>query len=123
MNPASFTNVKTKVRLFRRFPILTKTQWYPEVHHHCPEAKIVLVGTKCDLKDDQASLAKLAQSGQSPITQQMGEQMAKEVGAVAYMECSALTQKGLKLVFDEAIKCVIFPKKAKGKKKGGCLIQ
>jgi GTPase SAR1 family protein len=63
------------------------------VHHHCPEAKIVLVGTKCDLKDDQASLAKLAQSGQSPITQQMGEQMAKDVGAVAYMECSALTQK------------------------------
>jgi hypothetical protein len=75
------------------------------------------------LKEDKASLDKLAQNGQSPITQQQGESMAREIKAVAYMECSALTQKGLKLVFDEAIKCVIFPKKGgKGKKKVDCLI-
>lgn len=39
-----------------------------------------------------------------------------KIGAQCYLECSALTQKGLKAVFDEAILTIFHPKK----KKKGC---
>ena len=40
----------------------------------------------------------------------------KAVNAVKYMECSALTQEGLRAVFDAAIDLVLSPKKPKPKK-------
>lgn len=36
-----------------------------------------------------------------PISYPQGNQMARDIGATRYLECSALTQKGLKGVFDE----------------------
>lgn len=36
-----------------------------------------------------------------------------QIGAQCYLECSALTQKGLKAVFDEAILTIFHPKKKK----------
>lgn len=43
-------------------------------------------------------------------------QMAKDIKAVRYLECSALTQVGLKKVFDEAIRAVLCPAPVKRKK-------
>lgn len=37
-----------------------------------------------------------------------------QIGACCYVECSALTQKGLKTVFDEAIIAILTPKRKKG---------
>ena len=48
--------------------------------------------------------------------------MAREIKAVQYMECSALTQKGLKQVFDEAIKAVICPEAPVQSRKRNCLL-
>lgn len=102
-SPASFENVRAK--------------WYPEVNHHCPNAPVVLVGTKLDLRDDKETIEKLKEKKLQSITTAQGLQMAKEIGAVKYLECSALTQKGLKQVFDEAIRAVLCPRKVAKKKK------
>ena len=86
-----------------------KSKWWPEVTHHCGKAAIMLIGTKIDLRDDPETIEKLRLKGQQPIAWEQAEQMARDIKAVSYMECSALTQKGLKQVFDEAIKAVICP--------------
>lgn len=102
-SPASYENVRAK--------------WYPEVSHHCPNTPIILVATKLDLRDDKDMLEKLKEKKLAPLTCAQGLQMAKEIKADKYLECSALTQKGLKQVFDEAIRAVLIPKKPVKKKK------
>jgi len=48
--------------------------------------------------------------------------MARDVNAVKYLECSALTQKGLKAIFDEAIRAVLSPPPKAVKNSKKCLI-
>lgn len=107
MNPASFDNARDK--------------WFPEIRHHCPGVPALLVGTQVDLREDVGQLEKIMRSkpGFKPITKDMGEKLAADMGAVLYLECSALTQKGVKDVFDEAINAALEPPKKKAKK---CLI-
>lgn len=90
VSPVSFDSVKNK--------------WVIEVKHHAPDVPFLLVGTKLDLRDDEEILAELRKKELSPKQVEDGKALAAEIGATAYMECSAVTQVGLKPVFDEAIR-------------------
>eukprot|EP01103_Thecamoeba_quadrilineata_P019836 TRINITY_DN8228_c0_g1_i1.p1 TRINITY_DN8228_c0_g1~~TRINITY_DN8228_c0_g1_i1.p1 ORF type:complete len:204 (+),score=24.34 TRINITY_DN8228_c0_g1_i1:58-669(+) len=89
VNPASFINAKE--------------QWSKEIHQHCPQARIILIGTKIDLREDKDTLDDLRKQGKDVITQDQGKAKATELGALIYLECSALTQIGLKEVFETAL--------------------
>ncbi|VDL73497.1 unnamed protein product [Nippostrongylus brasiliensis] len=83
VSPVSFDNVATK--------------WIPEIRQHCPDAPILLVGTKLDLRDDANPRAGSTED-RPPITKSQGQKCAQKIKAVKYLECSALTQQGLKQV-------------------------
>lgn len=90
VSPPSFDNVKAK--------------WYPEIEHHAPNIPIILVGTKLDLREDKTTLEALKQKRMEPVSYEQALLVSKEIRAHKYLECSALTQRNLKSVFDEAIR-------------------
>uniref|UniRef100_A0AAQ4P537 Cell division cycle 42, like n=1 Tax=Gasterosteus aculeatus aculeatus TaxID=481459 RepID=A0AAQ4P537_GASAC len=75
------------------------------------------VGTQMDLREDSNTIEKLAKNKQRPLYPESGEKLARELKAVKYVECSALTQRGLKNVFDEAILAALEPPETKTKRK------
>lgn len=104
VNRASMANVRNK--------------WIGEVRHHCPNAPVLLVGTKSDLRADSETLTSLRNKNLGePITQEEVAALAKEVNADAWIECSARTQQNLGRVFDEAIRLALNPPDRSGKKK------
>ncbi|KAI5844719.1 P-loop containing nucleoside triphosphate hydrolase protein [Tricharina praecox] len=108
VSPPSFDNVLSK--------------WHPEISHHAPNVPVILVGTKLDLRDDPKTVTALREKRMAPITYPQGIQRCKEIHAVRYLECSALTQKGLKNVFDEAIRAVLMPASKPTRNKKSCTI-
>ncbi|XDV16350.1 hypothetical protein PO909_016104 [Leuciscus waleckii] len=91
---------------------------FEKVREKCP---IILIGTKLDLRDDKDTIERLEKMKMTPITFTEGLAMATETGAVKYLECSALTQRGLKTVFNEVIHAVLHRPPVKKRKKK-CLI-
>ena len=101
MSPTSFNN--------------SLKMWIDEIRQSTSSrtAPFVLVGTKIDLRSSTADVELLAKSKQKPITREQGQNAAKEYGAYAYIECSALTQENLKETFDQAILAALTPAPSK----------
>ncbi|CAF3462908.1 unnamed protein product [Rotaria socialis] len=96
ISPTSFTNITNK--------------WMPEIRHHCPDTPVILCGTKIDLREDREFVNQLQRQTLQPIKREQGQRLCKKIRAFKYVECSALTQKGLKQVFDDAVRSVLSPK-------------
>uniref|UniRef100_A0A095A2Q3 Cell division control protein 42-like protein n=1 Tax=Schistosoma haematobium TaxID=6185 RepID=A0A095A2Q3_SCHHA len=92
-----------------KFPMDYVPTWVPEIRHHSPKVPFLLVGTQIDLRDEGATITRLHNDKAKMVSSDQGKKLAERLKAVKYQECSALTQKGLKDVFDEAILAALRP--------------
>jgi small GTP-binding protein len=110
VSPTSYENVSAK--------------WLPELQHFCPHVPIVLVATKCDLKEDPTVVARLLEKGTACVSAEHGEKLAKAIGAVSFVETSAKTGKNMKLAFDTAVRAFLtaqgLDKKKKKRRNASC---
>ncbi|KAM3872578.1 LOW QUALITY PROTEIN: rho family GTPase 1b [Diretmus argenteus] len=83
-------------------------KWKTEILDFCPSTRILLIGCKTDLRTDVCTLMELSNQKQTPITHEQGSAMAKQLGAEAYLECSAFTsEKSIHSVFrTAALACI-----------------
>ncbi|PKY07819.1 Rho type ras-related small GTPase [Aspergillus campestris IBT 28561] len=87
-SPDSFENVASK--------------WVDEISENCPGVKMVLTALKCDLRKDE-----FLNDNPNVITYEQGLAKAKEIGAVKYLECSAVQNRGIMETFYEAAKVAL----------------
>lgn len=107
ISETSFNNVRSK--------------WIPEIISFDQKSKYVLVGTKTDLRDTNQSASSrgtvnCAETLASNITYEQGYNLAKEINAIKYIECSALEQKNISLLFTEMARAVVCGEKCKKNK-------
>ena len=108
-----------------------KSRWAGEIAEHCDGVKLVLVALKCDLRlNEEADMAEQPSishedelynpyssgggAGANPYLQQKrlisyneGLAVARKVGALRYLECSAKKNKGVNEAFSEAARCAL----------------
>ncbi len=81
----------------------------------------IFVGNKVDLREEYQLIKK--DPKEAPIQKETARKVIEDEFQCKYMECSALTQNGLKEVFDEAMRTVLKTKAkpiVKKKKEAGC---
>ncbi|CAM4818187.1 unnamed protein product [Rotaria magnacalcarata] len=77
-------------------------KWVPEIRIQCNRCPIILVACKVDLRTDARTIATLSTRDEAPVTTEKGQQIAAEIKANAYMECSAKTHEGVQDLLLEA---------------------
>ena len=91
-------------------------RWVSEIASHTPDAKFVLVGLKTDLRTEESVLNGLRQQGLAPFPEFNGSTKASTIGALTYLECSALLNAGVRDVFSESCNLLF----TQDSTRGGC---
>lgn len=88
-----------------------QSKWVGEIADHCDGVKLVLVALKCDLRNTEDDTEEEShhpyQQQKRLISYDEGLAVAKKVGALRYLECSAKKNRGVNEAFSEAARCAL----------------
>ena len=103
-----------------------KTYWLPELKKSAPKVPYILVGTKKDIREEKSCEVKLPRHLQNSttitdcgfsdytnelqhnfVTTRQGLETAEKIGAIDFIECSALYRDGTRNVFETAAKIAL----------------
>ncbi|RKP07094.1 P-loop containing nucleoside triphosphate hydrolase protein [Thamnocephalis sphaerospora] len=82
-------------------------RWPRELAAFCPGVALILLATKCDLREDPMVEQRLAQQGEHPVTFEEGLEAAARIGAHRYLECSAMHDIGIGELFEHAARIAL----------------
>ncbi|XP_053556852.1 rho-related GTP-binding protein RhoH [Bombina bombina] len=95
-NPASFLNVRNK--------------WIGEVRQHLPHIPVLVVATQTDQRENEHM--------RMPCINSLdGKQLAQDVRAKGYLECSSLNNRGVQQVFECAVRTALNQAKKRARRK------
>lgn len=99
------------------------TKWIAEINEHCPGVKIVLCALKCDLREEHEKEEDESHAPPRPMIQyNEGLEVARQIGALRYLECSAMRNRGVNEAFTEAARVALQVKPAKSKEDSKCTV-
>lgn len=82
-------------------------KWVEEAAERCPGIPIILVGLKKDLREDPIAIEEMRLRSQHFVSYKDGNDVAHQIGARKYLECSSLTGEGVDDVFEAATRAAL----------------
>jgi Rho family protein len=79
-----------------------------------------MVGLKKDLRTDAQAIEEMRKRSQHFVNPKEGSDIANEIGARKYLECSSLTGEGVDDVFEAATRAALLSRDSE--ESGGCCI-
>lgn len=107
-----------------------ESKWVGEIADNCQGVKLVLVALKCDLREDfddgpntaADTNAVSERSEKDLVSYEQGLEVARRIGALRYLECSAMRNRGVNEAFTEAARVALSVKGVGGKDESKCTI-
>ncbi|KIX04875.1 uncharacterized protein Z518_05746 [Rhinocladiella mackenziei CBS 650.93] len=100
------------------------TKWIAEINEHCPGVKIVLCALKCDLREEHEKDDddETGTPSRPMIQYNEGLEVARRIGALRYLECSAMRNRGVNEAFTEAARVALQVKPTRSKEDSKCTV-
>jgi Rho family protein len=109
-----------------------ESKWVGEIADNCQGVKLVLVALKCDLRENSDNAEAEAdgdgEGGEGAnrekemINYNQGLEVARRIGALRYLECSAMRNRGVNEAFTEAARVALSVKGVGGKDDSKCIV-